>query len=107
MVARARLIEACDRAKRRLSDDHEATIALPGWKIGGRHRDVERTLTRLGAEAAWQPLLERIRGPIVRALRGAGVRRVASFSFPLSDADRAFLMEQVDSAQEAALGYRY
>lgn len=25
----------------------------------------------------------------------------------LSDADRAFLMEQVDSAQEAALGYRY
>ncbi|MCB9617374.1 MAG: Hsp70 family protein [Sandaracinus sp.] len=70
-VSKARLREACERAKRTLTHEDRATIALPAFVIGGREVDVERVLSRGDAEKAWEPLLERLRGPILRALRDA------------------------------------
>ncbi|MEO0321497.1 MAG: Hsp70 family protein [Myxococcota bacterium] len=71
-VAEARLLQAADRAKERLTDRDEVLLALPGLPLkDGRELDVELRLDRATAEAAWAPLLERIRVPIRRALRDA------------------------------------
>lgn len=67
----ARLREACELAKRRLTADPEATVAVAGIRLGRRDVDFELGLGREAAEGLWQPLLERIRVPIQRALRDA------------------------------------
>ncbi len=70
----ARLLEASERAKRRLSEVEETRLALPRLPLGPHmERDVELVITRADAEACWQPLLARIRDPIWRALRDGGI----------------------------------
>lgn len=71
---RARLRQACEIAKKRLSAQPEATVVVPGLPLGRREVDVEIPITRERAEELWRPLLDRIRGPIVRALRDASLR---------------------------------
>lgn len=73
-VGWARLLEACEDAKRRLSQDPETQIALPALPTGTKELDVELTLSREEAEAVWTPLLERISIPVQRALTDAKVR---------------------------------
>ena len=70
--ARARLREAAESAKRRLSTEETARVALP--RLGAARRDVEFDLSLDAAEEIWQPLLERLRGPIRRALGDAGAK---------------------------------
>ena len=70
----ARVKEACEAAKKRLSDGPETGIALPDVPVGaGRAIHVEAKLSRDDAEAQWAPLLERMRVPILRALRDASL----------------------------------
>ncbi len=70
----ARLREACERAKRRLSEAEQTELALPALEIAGTRRDVSLSFTRAEAEAAWKPLFERCRHPILRALGDSGLR---------------------------------
>ncbi len=69
-VARARIREAADGAKRRLTTVEETEVVLPSL----RGRDVALTLSREDAQRAWRPLLERLRFPILRALRDARLK---------------------------------
>jgi molecular chaperone HscC len=72
MRSLARLKEACEQAKKRLTDAESTRVALYDMPIaGGRTVHVELPLTRGQADAAWTPLLDRMRGPISRALRDA------------------------------------
>jgi molecular chaperone HscC len=71
-VGRARVREACELAKRRLSAEETARIALPGLDLGGRPRDVELVLGRDEVEPLFQPLLDRMTVCIQRALRDVG-----------------------------------
>ena len=74
-VSWARVRAAAERVKRQLSDQPSASAALYELPLGGgRTVDFEATITREQAEAAWAPLLERLVGPIQRALRDAGLR---------------------------------
>ncbi|MCA9592817.1 MAG: Hsp70 family protein [Myxococcales bacterium] len=68
---RARLREACERAKHRLSTDDAARIALPA--LGARRQDVEIELRLDDVEPAFEPLLARMTTPIRRALSDAAV----------------------------------
>jgi molecular chaperone HscC len=71
----ARVREACERAKRRLSEAPEAPVVLLELPVGrGRTNDVELMVRREEAEDAWAPVLDRVRQPISRALRDANVR---------------------------------
>jgi len=71
----ARLLDACEAAKRRLSDAELTRVALPELPVGeGRTIQLERPVTRDQAEQAWRPLLERMKLPIQRALRDAQLR---------------------------------
>jgi len=70
----ARFREACERAKRRLSDESITRIVVPALTVGGRTLDVDLEITREDVEAWWQPLLERIEKPIRRALSDAKLR---------------------------------
>ena len=68
----ARLREACEQAKKRLSDAAQTTTALVDLPLGdGWTASLELSLSRDEAEDAWAPLLERVRAPIQRALRDA------------------------------------
>jgi molecular chaperone HscC len=70
----ARLREASEGAKKRLSDAESATIALVDLPLrGGRAGSLELSITRDEAEEAWASLLDRIRAPIHRALRDAKI----------------------------------
>jgi molecular chaperone HscC len=69
----ARLLAACDDAKRALTGTEAVRIALPDLSVDGRPRSLEATVTRAEAEALWVPLLDRLRGPTLRALRDAGL----------------------------------
>jgi molecular chaperone HscC len=71
-AAWARLRVAAERAKRALSSVEAAPIVVPDLAVPGRGDvRVEETVTRAEAEAAWAPLIERLRAPILRALRDA------------------------------------
>jgi molecular chaperone HscC len=70
-VAHARLREACEQAKRRLSSEETTRLALPQLPTLQGPQDIELTLTRAEVEAAFAPLLERMAAPILRALRDA------------------------------------
>jgi molecular chaperone HscC len=71
-VSQSRLRAATEEAKCRLSSAQQATIALPGLGTQRGAEDVEFCITRAEAEAAFQPLLDRLLTPIHRALRDAG-----------------------------------
>ena len=70
----ARLREACEDAKRRLSHVEETRIALPQLPMAGGPLDLELPVTREKMEEIWAGLLERIRAPISRTLRDAKLR---------------------------------
>jgi len=68
----ARLREACDGAKRRLSSAEVARVALPNLRDArGRSANIEVELRRGEADALFAPLLARIEKPIRRALQDA------------------------------------
>jgi molecular chaperone HscC len=70
----ARLRDACELAKRRLTSETDTAIVLPDLAVaGGKTFTLERRLARAQAEELWLPLLERVRAPILRALRDAGI----------------------------------
>jgi molecular chaperone HscC len=70
----ARLVEGCELLKQRLSRDESSALVLPRFDVArGRSVDVELALSRQEAEVLWTPLVERIRGPIHRALADADV----------------------------------
>ncbi len=72
--SRARVREAAESAKRRLSSADAARIALPELRgAGGAIQSVELELTLVEAEQVWQPVLDRLEPPILRALRDASV----------------------------------
>jgi molecular chaperone HscC len=73
-VARARLREACELAKRRLSESSETRIAVAGLPTLKGTLDLEIPVSRAVLESRFQPLLERMVAPIERALRDAGRR---------------------------------
>ncbi|MBS2029712.1 MAG: Hsp70 family protein [Deltaproteobacteria bacterium] len=73
-VGWARLREACDLAKRRLSFSLSVPVSLAGLVMAdGTRRDVELELTRADAEMTWRGLLDRIRAPVLQALSDAEV----------------------------------
>jgi molecular chaperone HscC len=73
--ARARIRHACELAKRQLSTVDSAQIVLVELPAGaGRTIELALPLTRERAELAWQPLLDRMKAPIQRALRDASLR---------------------------------
>jgi len=73
VVLKARVREAAEAAKRQLSFAPETSVALVGLRNRHGTQDVELRITRARAEQIWQPLLERLRGPIARALRDASL----------------------------------
>jgi molecular chaperone HscC len=70
-VGLARLREAAELGKRRLSEHASTRLALSALPLAGGPRDVELVLQRAALEEAFQPLLLRMRAPIERALRDA------------------------------------
>jgi molecular chaperone HscC len=72
-LAWARLLDAAEQAKKRLTDHSATTVALPGLPIGRRAIDVELGVSREEAEEAWRDLLLRVRGPVQRALSDASL----------------------------------
>ena len=75
-VAWARLVESCERAKRRLSKEATTRVVLPQLPIAsGGYVDLDFAVTREEAEEVWQPLLETMKPPIARAIRDASQRR--------------------------------
>lgn len=74
-VARARLKEACEAAKKRLSAVAATQVVLSSFPMeNGELADLTIPLTQSDAEALWSPLLARIESPIRRALRDAQAR---------------------------------
>jgi molecular chaperone HscC len=72
--ALARLREACEVLKKRLSDQPKAKLALPDVGVEGRTVQIELELSREEAEEAWAPLLDRMVAPVHRAMRDASIR---------------------------------
>jgi len=72
--AAARLREAAEGVKKRLSEVDQTQLALWELKVGGKTLSVELPIARAEAEAAWQPLIERVRAIVLRALRDAGLK---------------------------------
>ena len=70
----ARIREACEQAKRRLTDSESTRVALYDLPlVDKRTVHLEMPLSRGQADAAWAPLLERMKTPILRALRDASL----------------------------------
>jgi molecular chaperone HscC len=70
-VARARLREAAELAKKRLTHAAEARVGLVELPLGDRRVDVELVVPRAEAAAAWAGCLARLEDPIRRALQDA------------------------------------
>jgi len=73
-VGKARLREACELAKRRLSEGAETLVAVPGLPTSKGQVDFELPVSRVRLEERSQALLDRMVPPIERALRDAGRR---------------------------------
>ncbi len=67
----ARLREAADAAKHRLTTADNARLVVPGLATNAGPQDVDLALSRVFAEQTWEPLLRRMRAPIDRALHDA------------------------------------
>jgi molecular chaperone HscC len=73
--AQARIRHACELAKRQLSTADTAQVVLVELPAGGgRTTELALPISRDRAELAWQPLLDRMKAPIQRALRDASLR---------------------------------
>lgn len=73
-VGWARARAACERAKRLLTQDEDASVALTAVQFAdGKLRDVQTRLSRQDVEAAWAGLVERLTFPLQRALRDASL----------------------------------
>jgi molecular chaperone HscC len=70
----ARLRDACETAKKRLSDAPRASLVLPDLPLQGRSVSIDASVSREEAEALWVTLLDRMAGPIRRALADASLR---------------------------------
>jgi len=71
-MALQRLKEACERAKCELSGSLETTLNLPYISAdAGGPKHLQMTLTRAKFEQLTEPLTERCRGPVLRALQDA------------------------------------
>jgi molecular chaperone HscC len=74
-VARARIKDACELAKKRLSDAATTRVALFDLRVADQRTiQLEHEVSRERAEQAWAPLLARLAAPIRRALRDADLR---------------------------------
>jgi molecular chaperone DnaK len=74
-MALQRLTEACEKAKCDLSTMPQTTINLPyitADKTGPKH--LQQTLTRAKFESICDALFERLKGPVLSALKDAGVQ---------------------------------
>lgn len=71
-VATSLLYKRAETAKRTLARWPRAEVVLPEAVTGGRERTLELTVEDL--DAVWAPMLERLRGPLRAALRGANTR---------------------------------
>jgi len=71
-VGQARLVEACELAKNRLSSQEQTRIALPVLPTASGPRDVELSISRAEFEEACAPLISRMTQVVQRALRDAG-----------------------------------
>ena len=74
-MAMSRLREACENAKKALSDDGETTIQLP-FLANDQHGapiNFERPITRDELDAMTKDLLDRLEAPCVRALKDANL----------------------------------
>jgi len=69
----ARLRETAERVKRQLSTDMSARAVFPQLPTSKGLRDIELTIQRALTDQLWQPLLDRLKQPIARALRDAGL----------------------------------
>jgi molecular chaperone HscC len=69
--ASARLREACEYAKRRLSSEDETRVALASFPTSGGPMDIELRVTRSEFEQGCRPLIQRMTVAIERALRDA------------------------------------
>jgi len=71
----ARIKEACEQAKKRLSETEGTRVALYDLPlVDKRTVHLEMPLSRVQADTAWAPLLERMKNPILRALRDASLQ---------------------------------
>ncbi len=71
----ARLREACELAKKRLTSQATVNVVVPGLGLeGGVEIDLEHAIDREWADTVWRGLLERVRAPIMRALHDAEVK---------------------------------
>jgi len=74
VTSTARVREAVEQAKRALSGSDTARIALPDLQDAkGTSKSVELSVGLEEADAAWQPVLERLELPILRAMRDASI----------------------------------
>jgi molecular chaperone HscC len=74
-IAWARLVDAAESTKRRLSSAQSAQIALPDLcELRGTKISIELSCTQAQAEETWTKLIERLRLPITRALSDASLQ---------------------------------
>jgi molecular chaperone DnaK len=74
-MALQRLTEACEKAKCDLSSMAQTTINLPYiTAVGGVPKHLSQTLSRAKFESLCDPLFERLRAPVLSALKDAGVK---------------------------------
>ncbi len=72
--ARARVKEAAENAKKRLSEAESARVVLVDLPLGmARRANVEMIITREQADDVFASVMDRLRGPIQRALRDASI----------------------------------
>jgi molecular chaperone HscC len=69
----ARVREACELAKRRLSTAESTLLVLPALAVESGAADVEIELTREEVERVWLPIVERVAKPIRRAFGDASI----------------------------------
>lgn len=70
-----RLRQACELAKRRLSSHDETHIVVPALqRLRANSLDLDIPISRAEAEGLWSTLVERLRIPIFKTLRDAGLR---------------------------------
>jgi molecular chaperone HscC len=73
--ARARVKEAAEMAKKNLSSAEFSRIVLADLPVGKSNRlNVEFSITREQADEVFASVMDRLRSPILRAMRDAGVR---------------------------------
>jgi molecular chaperone DnaK len=74
-MALQRLSEACEKAKCDLSTMPQTTLNLPYvTAVNGVPKHLTQTITRAKFESLCEPLFEKLRGPVVAAMKDAGLK---------------------------------